>query len=72
MAKVTLTQAQAQGPPYYWSFATLNQKGNVVVARRRQGGAMREFVCADITAAVNRVNSFETYLSDNGKTASHL
>lgn len=72
MAKVTLTQAQAEAAPYYYTFQTLTQKGNVVRVRRRQNGNMREFICADITAAVNRVNSYETYLSDLNKSVSHL
>lgn len=72
MTKVTLTQSQANGVGYGWLFTTLTDKGNVVVARRRQHGVVVEFQGANAAAVVAKINSYESYLSDSNVSVSHL
>jgi hypothetical protein len=66
LAVVSLNQPQAQATPYFWSFNTLGDRGSVVVAKRRQHGVFVEFVGSNTSAAINKINSYETYLSNMG------
>lgn len=72
MAKVTLTSTTAAQGAYLWVFTTLTDLGSTVVARRLQHGNLIEFRGANTAAVVAKINSYESYLSDNSVTVSHL
>lgn len=72
MAVVNLNQSQAQASPYFWTFTSLTTRNSATVVKRRQKGHFISYEVADLTTALKRVNSYETYLSNAGVTVTQF